>query len=67
MLTFSNNIRNVLLEFGPKKALAHIPLDASECKSWLAEAVNCQTLPTAVESICQAALLELEISGRELN
>lgn len=60
-------IRNLLLEFGPKKALNHIPLGVVECKTLLADAITRNTTSRAVESVCQAALFELEISGRELN
>lgn len=62
-----NKYRNVLLEFGTKKALACIPLNASECKSLLEHAVCQNTTNKAVQTICQEALIEIEMAGRGLN
>ncbi|XP_045033598.1 importin subunit beta-like isoform X1 [Daphnia magna] len=60
-------IGNILLEFGPKKALSHIPLQASECKSLLAEVVFHTKGNGQVASICRAALSEIEMDARRLN
>lgn len=54
-------------EFGPKKALAHIPLQASECKSLLAEVLFHTKGNGQVASICRAALSEIEMDARKLN
>ena len=56
-----------MLEFGTKKALACIPLDASECKSLLEYAVCQNTTNNAVQFVCQEALIEIEMAGRGLN
>ncbi|XP_057379448.1 importin subunit beta-like [Daphnia carinata] len=60
-------IGNILLEFGPKKALAHLPLQASECKSLLAEVLFHTKGNGQVASICSAALSEIEMDARRLN
>ena len=56
-----------MLEFGTKKALACIPLDASECKSLLEYAVCQNTTNKAVQFVCQEALIEIDMAGRGLN
>jgi hypothetical protein len=62
-----NKYRNVLLEFGAKKALSFTSLEATECKSLLEYAVHLNTKNRTVHSICQEALTEIEMAGIGLN